>query len=199
MRLLFRIIFSMSVMCVIPPANASDNWQPGRKFIGLQAGWGEGFSLGFSGNGDGRRAEYIAILPQIGMDISGLVGTGRWYQGNLDAILEAEYFHQQAPGNSGFSAGGALILRYNARHWRRWSPYLEAGIGMGHLDFDLRDQDDGLVFYPQVGIGANVRLTKNLAFNAGWRFHHMSNAGTRLPNNGINANVFLLGFMVSWH
>lgn len=182
------------------PANASDSdfWSPGTHFVGFQAGWGEGFSLGFSGDGDGRLVEYIAVMPQFGFDISGKVGSGRWYQGNLDVILEAEYFNERAP-KSGYSAGGALLLRYNARHWRRLSPYLEIGFGMGHLDFDLRDQADGFVFYPQAGAGVNLALNRHLALNLGWRYHHMSNAGTRQPNNGINANLFLAGFSYSWH
>ncbi|HEB78164.1 MAG TPA: acyloxyacyl hydrolase [Methylothermaceae bacterium] len=168
-------------------------WRPGTFYLGGQAGWGEGFSLGFSGNGDPRLVEYVAVLPHLGFDISGWVGQDRWYRGNLDILVEAEYFEFRQP-KRGHSVGGAALLRYNFRPWPRLSPYVDAGFGLGDLDVGLRDQADGLVFYPQFGIGVNWSVTRRLSLNAGWRYHHMSNAGRELPNNGINANVFLLGF-----
>ncbi len=61
-------------------------------------------------------------------------------------------------------------------------PYFESGGGVGSLDFDLKDQADGLIFYPQAGLGLHYFVTKNISADIGWRFHHMSNANTQYPN-----------------
>lgn len=72
-------------------------------------------------------------------------------------------------------------------------PYVEGGAGIGYLDFNLRDQSDGFIFAPQIGVGVNYFVTERAAINASWRWHHLSNAGTNQPNNGINGSLIMLG------
>ncbi len=191
---LTTFLFCLALISPVIAVAEPPYWQPGASYLGFQAGWGKGFS----GHGDTRQVEYIAVFPHLGFDISGMVGTGRWYGGNLDLLFEAEYFSSLEP-QTGDSAGGAILLRHNFRPWPRLSPYLEIGFGVGYLDFDLRDQADGLIFYPQFGAGLNYAISRRLNLNAGWRYHHMSNAGREQPNSGIDANVFLLGFSYTWN
>ncbi len=168
----------------------------GKIYAGLQAGWGKAFSLGIAGNGDGRNVEYTAILPQLGIGLSDPVANDSWYRGNLDAVFQGEFLLGYQP-NSGYSAGLSLLLRYNFLSSKQWVPYMEIGGGIGVLDFDLKDQADGLIFYPQAGLGMHYFATDNLSLDFGWRFHHMSNANSKLPNNSINASLVLFGF--SWY
>jgi lipid A 3-O-deacylase len=44
------------------------------------------------------------------------------------------------------------------------------------------------------GVGVSWFLTPQLAANAGYRFHHISNAGTAFPNLGLNASLPFGGF-----
>jgi opacity protein-like surface antigen len=168
----------------------------GKTYVGLQTGWGKAFSLGIAGQGDGRNAEYLAILPQLGIGLTDVLGEDSWYRGNLDAVFQGEFLAAYEP-NSGYSAGFSFLLRYNLLFSQQWAPYFELGGGVGTLDFDLRDQDDGLIFYPQAGVGMHYFLTDKMSLDLGWRFHHMSNANTTLPNNSINASLLLFGF--SWY
>jgi opacity protein-like surface antigen len=168
----------------------------GEIYAGLQGRWGKAFSLGIAGQGDGRHSEYAAILPQLGVGLSDVVGDESWYRGNLDFVFEGEFLIAYEP-QSGYTVGLGLLLRYNFLFSQQWVPYFEIGGGVGTLDFDLKDQADGLIFYPQAGLGVHYFVTKNISADIGWRFHHMSNANTQYPNNSVNASLLLLGF--SWY
>ncbi len=191
-------IFSLNSLFSISYAEnlVSDNFGYGKTYVGLQGGWGKAFSLGIAGNGDGRNVEYTALLPQFTIGLSDIVADDSWYRGNLDALFQGEFLIENEH-RSGYSAGLSILLRYNFLSSKKWVPYLEIGGGIGTLDFDLRDQADGLIFYPQAGLGLHYFVTSDLSVDLGWRFHHMSNANSKFPNNSINASLLLFG--VSWY
>jgi hypothetical protein len=165
----------------------------GKKFIGLQVGYGDGIGFNFMGDGDGRLARYLAVFPHIGIGVSNLLVKNSWYQGNFEIMFEGEFIRNFRP-SCGFSAGVASLMRYNFRHSHKVVPFIEAGGGIGYLDFDLRDQSDGVTFYPQIGAGVRLFLNDRTSLNLSYRLHHMSNAGIHRRNNSINANLFLIGF-----
>lgn len=174
--------------------NPSQEWfGRGKKYMGFQAGYGSGFSLGFSGNGDGHEVEYLATFPSFGIGISDLKWENDWYRGSFDLVAEGEFIKSFEP-NDGFSAGMTFLVRYNFLSWMRFVPYAEAGAAVGYLDFDLVDQEDALIFYPQACLGFHYFLTDRVAVNTSLRLHHMSNAGTNMPNNGITSGLVLVGF-----
>ena len=86
-----------------------------------------------------------------------------------------------------------MLLRWNWLHYRRFVPFASVGVGLLGLDLNLPSQSDGLNFMVQGGLGTYVFLTERLALNAEWRYQHISNANIRLPNKGIDANVFSIG------
>lgn len=192
---IFFIFSITSIFSTSSAENTKDNFGKGEIYVGLQGGWGKAFSLGIAGNGDGRNVEYAAILPQLGVGLSDVVADNTWYRGNLDAVFQGEFLVGYQP-NSGYSAGLSILLRYNFLASKQWVPYVEIGGGFGVLEFDLKDQADGLIFYPQAGLGIHYFAADNLSLDLGWRFHHMSNADSELPNNSINSSLVLVGF--SW-
>ena len=194
------ICFSLLLNSVFSLSYANDSTSKkfgyGKIYAGLQGGWGKAFSLGIAGNGDGRHVEYAAVLPQLGIGLSDVLAGDSWFKGNFDAVFEGEFLIGYKP-NSGYSAGLGILLRYNFLSTEKWVPYVEIGGGFGVLEFDLKDQADGLIFYPQAGLGLHYFAKDNLSIDLGWRFHHMSNANSEMPNNSINASLLLLGF--SWY
>ena len=84
-----------------------------------------------------------------------------WFKGNVDAVFEGEFLIGYKP-NSGYSAGLGILLRYNFLSFKQWVPYVEIGGGVGVLEFDLKDQADGLIFYPQAGLGLHYFARDNL-------------------------------------
>jgi hypothetical protein len=192
----FIYVFSSIFLLSHAENLTSSKFGYGKIYAGLQGGWGKAFSLGIAGNGDGRKVEYVAILPQLGIGLSDIIADKSWYKGNLDAVFEGEFLISYEP-NSGYTAGLGILLRYNFLSSNQWVPYAEIGGGFGVLEFDLIDQADGLIFYPQAGLGVHYFAQNNLSIDLDWRFHHMSNANLEMPNNSINASLLLLGF--SWY
>lgn len=179
---------------VLADTSGNKPFGKGKSYAGLQVGYGNGFRIGNTSSGDGRNVEYLAAFPSYGYGISDILGEDAWYQGNVDIVGETEFFASFEP-RTGSSAGVAVLLRYNFQFDKRIVPFIDAGVGVGYLDFDLRDQSDGLIFYPQAGFGVHYFLSDRLAMNVSYRLHHMSNAGSEQPNNGINANLGLFGFI----
>lgn len=164
----------------------------GKWNLGLQGGYATGFSIGFSGSGDTRESEYLALLPRLGYGLSDIKGANSWYRGSWELLGELSLLFSLEP-KSGRQIGTNILFRYNFLPWDRWVPYLEVGAGIGYLDFNLRDQSDGFIFAPQVGAGLSYFVADQVAINGSWRWHHLSNAGTRQPNNGINGSLIMLG------
>jgi len=66
----------------------------------------------------------------------------------------------------------------------------EIGSGPMYLCIDTREQGKaGFNFLNQFGLGTQVALSEKCAVTFGYRFLHLSNAGIRQPNGGINSNM----------
>lgn len=165
----------------------SERFGKGKRHVGLSLGGGTGFSLGFAGDGDGRHVDFFDLRPRFGVGIANQLGADEWYQGNFDLLLEGEFLFDF---DGGTYQGVALLFRYNFLNGSRFFPFIEGGSGIGNLDFDLDDQDDGVSFSPQGGVGFHYFVGERLSLGAAARYHHISNAGTHHPNNSINDFTF---------
>ncbi len=166
----------------------------GAQQFGLSLGYGNGVRWAGSGTIEGHRVrEFIALLHwQIDITRAPLREPPAWYAGGLALRAEGTLLANFRP-RSGVAGGLGLLLRYSLHRWRPWSPYVQIGAGVIGLGFDLVDQDDGLAFIPQAGVGVGYRLSQHLSLDLGWRFHHISNAFSHLPNGGIDSSQLLLG------
>ncbi len=135
---------------------------------------------------------YAVLLPALGLALTGPLAREAWYRGNIELVGEGSFLFQTRP-SAGGAAGGSLLLRYNWLRDGRLVPFLTLGGGMLDLDFDLGSQRDGFNFLLQGGLGTHLLLGSRAALSAEWRYQHVSNARTRLPNAGTNAGGFLLG------
>ena len=88
------------------------------------------------------------------------------------------------------------MFRYNFLESGRVVSFIEAGAGILGTDLDLKGQSDGFNFSLQGGLGLHYFVLPHVAITAEARLHHISNAGLRVPNNGINDCLFLLGASV---
>jgi opacity protein-like surface antigen len=171
---------------------AADAFGYGKQEIGLVSGYGVGWGAFGSQGTELADVRPVPLLPRWGVGITNPLGGESWYRGNLSLILEGVFLFNQQP-RDGCSAGGALSFRYNLLRGSALVPYAEAGAGMTHLDFDLPSQRDGFNFLLQLGAGAHWFIRERTALTVAWRFLHISNADSRLPNFGINMNLFLIG------
>ncbi len=163
----------------------------GKRQLSLSGGYAVGIDHTSSGR-DVDDVRYAATTARFGAGITNPLGGDAWYRGNLDLFGEATFLTETEP-NSGYAAGGGLLLRYNWLRNERFVPFVNVGAGLLNLDFDLESQSDGITFLLEAGVGSHFFLTRGWSLTAEWRFQHLSNARIRMPNHGINANVFLLG------
>lgn len=132
-----------------------------------------------------------AIL-RAGFFLSDEIGTGSWYQGRHEILLELPYHLAVDHG------GRSMVGGYALGHWRFTSfdtlaPYVFAGGGPLFVDLGLPTMGTKLCFSYQAGTGLQYFVDKNSALNLEYRYHHISNAGSAIPNEPINSSKILFG------
>lgn len=104
---------------------------------------------------------------------------------------------QQIKNLDGYSVAGLIgYRRYFAMHGGTAISY-DLGIGAIHLG----EKMDGLAtrnnFTEYVGLTLQQAVGEAASINIEYRFSHISNAGTKKPNVGINSSVVMIGY--SWY
>ena len=82
--------------------------------------------------------------------------------------------------------GLGLLVRSNMKK-RNWSPYLLASIGPHFISSSLARQSKGFIFSDNVWIGFKWNVNYSLCMDVRLGFRHLSNAGIKQPNGGINS------------
>jgi len=105
--------------------------------------------------------------------------------------LSAAYWDNDSPNrtySSLWDVGFTPVFRLQQTNPSTLSPYLEAGIGvhfLSHTSVSTQRQfGSSFQFGDHIGVG--FRFGPRAAFDLGYRFQHLSNAGIKQPNNGIN-------------
>jgi hypothetical protein len=120
-------------------------------------------------------------------------GIGHWYRGNWE--LRAELF-----GGSQFSPASEWLvgltphLRYNFATGTRLIPFADFGAGVTGTGIALPDLSTRFEFNEQGAVGAHWFLGNHFALTVEARGIHVSNAGIRQPNNGVNSVIGMIGF-----
>lgn len=160
----------------------------------MAGGYARGIGAFDSEGSESEEVRMGALFPSVGASVTDSIAAGRWFGGGVSLLAEGQLLWNREPRN-GFGGGAALVVRYHflapARHGI--VPFVDGGAGIGAIDFDLDAQHDGFAFILEGGVGVHLFLTPAVALTPSWRYHHLSNAGTRLPNVGINSHLFLLG------
>jgi hypothetical protein len=78
------------------------------------------------------------------------------------------------------------------------SYYLALSSGPHYASGVPHRQRSGFLFANNLVAGLNLRVYKSLYTDVCFGLRHMSNAGTRLPNAGVNNLVFKVGFVVGF-
>jgi hypothetical protein len=130
-----------------------------------------------------------------GQVMGGAMGESHWYRGNWELVGEifgGEQFHPRGAYLVGFTP----LIRYSLATGTRWSPFLEGGFGPTATDIGHPDLSTTFEFNVQGTLGVHYFWNKHQAVTVQCRYLHLSNAGIRQPNEGVNSVVFLAG--TSW-
>ncbi|MCM8772671.1 MAG: acyloxyacyl hydrolase [Candidatus Omnitrophica bacterium] len=71
-------------------------------------------------------------------------------------------------------------------------PYIKVGTGIIYLSTDFVEQSTHFNFVSSACFGIKFGL-KRISFYTEGRIRHVSNAGIKEPNEGINSKIFLIG------
>lgn len=95
---------------------------------------------------------------------------------------------------SNIETGTSFLLKFGLLPQTcKFQPYLKGGMGLVYLSLHTREQKTQFNFTEQVGAGMHYFFAKNTAFTCEYRYRHLSNAGIKHPNRGINTHTTIIG------
>ena len=135
-----------------------------------------------------------AIMPSWAMVLTDPVGP-RWLRGQLMLGAEIVYIQFQEPELT-HGVGFTPKIKWMFEGTGRLRPYIEFAGGPFYTDLagQVPEESARFNFILTAGGGLSWFFTPQFSFNAGFRFHHISNAGTRYPNLGLNSGLPFGGF-----
>jgi hypothetical protein len=135
-----------------------------------------------------------ALMPSWHMVLTDLVGKG-WYRGQVLLGAEIVYIQFQEPVLT-HGVGFTPTIKYLFEGWQTIRPYAEFAGGPFYTDLagKIPEESSRFNFILTAGFGMSWFVTPQTSVNIGYRFHHISNAGTRYPNLGLNASLPFGGF-----
>lgn len=141
--------------------------------------------------------EYVAdLIPAAWVSVpppADLSGGGPSCAPNSRCLLQGTFAGQRAVYGVGvMPAGFQLRLRPRAR----FQPFVAGGGGLILFREPVPDVEAGrLNFVGELGGGAVATLGRRTGVLLGYKFHHLSNGGTRPSNPGIDSHLIYLGLL----
>lgn len=113
---------------------------------------------------------------------------------NLKWVVEAWVgWVNRGPGDAFEGGVSPIVLKLDYDAGQRFVPYGIGGVGAMYTGLQGQDLGGPFEFASFVGVGLHTFLTDNIALTLSWRIRHISNAGIKDPNRGLNTNFFLIG------
>lgn len=138
----------------------------------------------------------IRVIPlyfRLGLNLNHLVGLSEG-SGTLQLAFEPFINSVIAP-EKGVETGLDFFIRYLHPLFPSVKLVSEIGSGPMYLSINTVEQGKaGFNFMNQIGLGLQKALTDNTALTVGYRFRHISDAGIRSPNSGLNSNAIVVSF-----
>jgi hypothetical protein len=156
-----------------------------KKEFGLVSGWMDGNLK--------RQDDYqmVPLYLQFGFDITPY----KKLPGSLKFVLEP-FFNSVISPDKNIEIGNDFILKYSQPILKRFSLYVEGGLGMMFTSQHTTEQATQFNFTEQAGSGISYFFTKNKSLNFGYRYRHFSNCDIKSPNKGIDMDGFLVGISI---
>ncbi len=180
-------------LCAVNPGMAASSWPSWLKPTRLDLN--SGYAYQYTNNSRPNNFEYIPILPSAVIPISRSMGPS-WLRGHFEwnpEIFYATFIHPYCRPLFGITP---LQFRYALETKSRWKPYGFLGAGVLYANIDRRETDSHINFNPQGGIGAYYDLNEKTSLILEYRHTHISSAGIRDNNAGLNTHTFLVGVSV---
>lgn len=135
-----------------------------------------------------------AFMPSWMMTLTDPIGDG-WNRGQVSIGAEVVYIQFNEPVLT-HGIGFTPKIKYSFVALDQVRPYVEFAGGPFWTDLGgkIPEESSRFNFVLTAGFGLSWFITPQTSLNVGYRFHHISNAGTRYPNLGLNASLPFGGF-----
>lgn len=151
-----------------------------------------GYGQSFPGWGQTtQRVETIDIVIRYNHHIFNNLGSG-WYRGFHSLMLELPVHLIVSPDESAM-IGLNFLASYTFTANKNWRPYLFGGGGPVYSFADIPEMGAVWNGNYQFGIGLEYDMGTEHHLLFEYRYHHISNAGTKEPNDPLNSSKLLIG------
>ena len=113
-------------------------------------------------------------------------------KGMLELIYEP-FISTITQPRTNMEMGLGILFRYSYPLTSKLYPYIEVGTGPYYTTLKTHEQSTQFNFDDQGGGGLTYFFRNDTAVNIGYRFRHVSNAGIKSPNGGIQCHEYLIG------
>ena len=144
--------------------------------------------------GMGKTSEHVEtadIVFRYGRVLRSEIGDS-WYKGHHDLLIEFPVHIVLRPVASPMF-GMNFLASYFFTAYKKGEPYIFAGGGPLYTGADIPGVGASLSGNYQTGMGFLFKTERGHNLNVEYRFHHISNAGTKDPNVPLNSSKLLLG------
>lgn len=152
-----------------------------------------------TGNGFGslRSNQNYLLYPlfiNFNFDLKNAVGNKfDSYPGLLQFSLEPFCSYAWSP-DANIEIGNNFVIKIGILpDSMKFQPYIKLGAGLIYMSQHTREQSTQFNFNEYAGLGAHYFFKKGVAFTLEYRYRHISNAGIKHPNTGINTNFNICG------
>jgi len=137
------------------------------------------------------RVETFDFVPRYNHMVFDKIGSG-WYQGFHSTLVELPVHFVVSPDVSTM-IGVNFLACYTFTANEQWRPYLFAGGGPLYSFADIPGMGADWNGNYQFALGLEHVLNPTRALLFEFRYHHISNVGTKEPNVPLNSGKILIG------
>lgn len=191
-----RVVCLMFMVAAMTTAAQATEWAAPQITVGTQEiGLSAGYMLPHRLTVDHTtKQQGLAFMPSWMMTVTDPVGDS-WYRGQVSLGAEVVYVQFREPFLT-HGMGFTPKIKYTVVAHDRIRPYAEFAGGPFWTDLagKIPEESSRFNFILTAGFGCSYFITQQMSLNVGYRFHHISNAGTRYPNLGLNSSLPFGGF-----
>jgi len=107
------------------------------------------------------------------------------------------FFSYVSQPDTNAEIGLSFFFKYRFFKEEKLQPYIRFGSGIIYITQDTYEQSTNYNFVSQLGTGLSYFLKNNFGVAVEYRYRHISNAGIKEPNSGIDSRLFLFGIIHS--
>ena len=116
------------------------------------------------------------------------------WDGNVQYSIEGVVSYANQEGQERYMVGVTPLLMLNFKSLKKWTPYVDIGLGIVATNLDPQGFGGDWGFTPQLGFGFRYALSDSQFLKFFYRYHHISNAGLQESNKSIDSNMIFIGY-----